>query len=376
MDLGEYDNLCPVCHDSAFDETVNGPMITCLGILKHKIHLGCINQLVASQVPNYARCLTCDSVYDIPTEHRGDVDPRVIQIMDETKAILQGHYADVKDAEKEKNYNKALWLELRGIKYTRGNKRWNEIGWAEIMKVFDKLYDKYYDIYFNVLMAWVTQHRNYDPDKIKAKGERERILSEINGVDNALIDSTNDINGLIFYINDLAFNSDENRYIQPSGNPYHYYDAPSNYFEIEHLLEPHTGVSEEMLVNIIESITNDKIKYEEDEEAKAATEQRRRTIPYKNRPPKKFVNFPYNKVNVYDDTYNRRPPPGDGSSGGYKKRNTTRKLHLFSLTASLVTPILGRFYKRKVTVPCALKMHKGVKKKRNKTRKKGKHSAT
>jgi hypothetical protein len=327
MDEDE-ENFCPICY-SSFDETVNDVTITCLGPKHHKFHLKCINQLVASQdpkMPNYARCLTCEQAYDIPTEHRDNVNRNVIRIMDQQKATLQGHLVDVKDAEKNKNHNKALWLELREIKYTRGNKRWNDIGWAEIMKVFDKLYDKYYDRYFNILMTWVTQHRNYDPEKIKAKGERERILSEINGVDNALIDSTNDINMLIFYINELAFNIDENRYIQPSGSPYHYYDAPSNYFEIEYLLDPHAGVSEEILVNIIESIASDKSKGEEDEEIKAATAQRRRPIPYKNRPPKKFVNFPYNNVDVYDDNYNRRPPPSDGSSGGSKRRNTTRKL--------------------------------------------------
>lgn len=364
-DVGEDDNFCPICY-SSFDETVNGVTITCLGPKKHKFHLECINQLVASQVPtmpNYARCLTCEQGYDIPNNLRDKVNPGVISIMDDQKAILHSYNADVKDAEKEKDYNKALWLTLREKKYSRDHKRWKDYGWVEIMKVFDKLYDKYYDSYHNVLKDWIRLHRNYDPEKIKAKGERERWLSEIKGVDEALIDSTNKINVIIFYINNLAFNRSENRYIQPDGIPYRYYDIPVDYFEIEHFLQPNIEVTDELLERIIFFLSKEGEKVQEEDERKKAMAEGRRPIPNINRPTTEYKDIRHNNPNVFNDNYNRRPPPSDGSSGGYKKRNKTRKLHLFSLK----TPQNGRFTKRmalcklKVTVPCAYSMRKGVK---------------
>jgi hypothetical protein len=351
MDVDEDYNFCPICY-LLFDETVNDVTITCLGPKHHKFHLECINQTVATQNPTfegYARCLICENGYDIPNNLRDKVNPSVISIMDEQKVFLQGNLEDVKDAEKEKDYNKALWLTLREKKYSRDHTRWKKYGWAEIMKVFNELYDKYYDSYHNVLKDWIRLHRNYDPDKIKAKQERKRWLSELKGVDDALIDSTNKINVIIFYINNLAFNRSENKYIQPEEKPYRYYDVPVDYFEIEHFLQPNIEVTDELLERIIFFLAKKGEKVQEKEEIEKATAEGRRPIPNINRPTNVYKDIRHNNPNVFDDNYNRRPPPSDGSSGGSKRRNKTRKLKKIRNKTRKLKKIRNKTRKKKNT---------------------------
>jgi len=290
---------------------VGNERIQCLGEQHHKYHVKCFNSFVASQSTaqqqdprKYALCMYCFEGMDINDTNKAILIDDIVKIgYGKKKEKLM--YADVlKNAKKNKDVLTETWIKLKEIKIKGGNFNWTIVE-KRLVNVF---YDDYYSDFSKILRIWLELHRDYDPAMKKARGEREIALAQIKGVDKALIDVCNKLNLLIYYINDLTWDPNKNRYINDNndGYAYHQYALPDDYVkELGGLVSG--DITDDTLESIIDLLVDKRhAELEEDPDYTG-------NVGYF---PPTDLNYVSKKRDGFDDNYNARTND-DAMDGGY-----------------------------------------------------------
>jgi len=290
---------------------VGNESLQCLGEQHHKYHVKCFNSFVYSQVrePNkYALCMMCKQGMDANDKIKAKLLNDIVIIGDMKKNEKLKNASAIKNAKKDKDVLTETWLKLKAKKEYRGKLEWSEVE-TELVDVF---YDKYYYNFVHILRKWLELHRDYDPSK-KAPRERETALAELRGVDEALTDVGNELNLVIYYINDLTWEPSINRYKNDDkdGYGYHQYALPEDYMKE---LEATGLVSGEITDDTLDIIINSFLVEKRDSELlKNAGAGYTGNVGHL---PPSDLNYVYTEVGVFDHKYNARKSH-DTTSKGY-----------------------------------------------------------
>lgn len=294
--------------NAILNSLVGNERIQCLGEQHHKYHVKCFNSFVYSQrrdPKKYALCMMCFEGMDINDRNKAKLIDDIVRIGYEKKNEKEKNAAALKNAKKDKDVLTETWLELKAQKKRRGKLDWNIVK----ERLVDKFYDKYYRDFSNILRKWLELHRDYDPSK-KAHGERETALAEIRGVDYAFTDVGNELNLLIYYINDLTWEPSIERYKNDNdkGYGYHQYALPEDYMkELEDTGLVSGDITDKTLESIIDFLVDK--RHAELEEKPEYTGN----VGYF---PPSDLNYIYTEDDVFNHKYNARTSDDAMSVGG------------------------------------------------------------
>jgi hypothetical protein len=299
--------------NTMLNSLVGNERIQCLGEQHHKYHVKCFNSFVASQLRDpkkYALCMICFEGMDINDRNKAKLIDDIVRIGDEKKNEKLRYADALKTAKKDKDVLTETWIKLNNEKKYRG-----KLDWTIVKKrLVDKFYDKYYSDFSKILRIWLELHRDYDPAMKKARGERETALAQIRGVDDAFTDVGNELNLLIYYINDLTWDPISRKYINDNENGYgyHQYALPEDYikdFEDTGLISG--DITDETLESIIDVLIDK--RHAELEEKPEYTGN----VGYF---PPSDLNYLYTEAGVFDHKYNARTS-AMSVGGGSKPKN-------------------------------------------------------